>query len=113
LSRRQATAAHECYTKGMRVVVLYHPNSDHSGFVEDFAHEYERFKGKELELVSLETRDGAAAASLYDVTTYPAILVTADDGSLQKMWQGIPMPIMSELDQYTQDTVATPELVGV
>ena len=96
----------------MRVVVLYHPNSEHSGFVEDFAHEYERFKGKSLNLVSLETRDGAATASLYDVTIYPAILVMADDGSLQKMWQGIPLPLMSEIDQYTHNSVvSTPELV--
>jgi hypothetical protein len=87
----------------MKVVVLYHPKSDHGGIVEDFAHDYQRSRNRKLELVSLETRDGAATASLYDVTRYPAILALANDGQVQNMWQGLPLPLMNELDQYTQE----------
>jgi len=82
----------------MKLVVLYHPKSDHGGIVEDYAQDYLRSRNKKLELVSLETRDGAATATLYDVTQYPAILAMAGDGSLQYMWQGMPLPQMSALD---------------
>ena len=82
----------------MRAVVLYHPHSDHSGIVEDFVHDFARFKGKQLEKVSLETVEGAELAKLYDVVRYPAVLVIGPDGILQKMWQGPMMPLMNEVD---------------
>jgi hypothetical protein len=86
----------------MKVLVLYHPKSDHGGIVEDYAHDYEKSRGHKLELISLETRDGAATATLYDITQYPAFLALADDGSVQNLWQGLPLPLMNELDQYSQ-----------
>ncbi len=92
----------------MKVVVLYHPKSDHGGTVEDYARDYRMLKdGKELDLVSLETVEGAQMAKLYDVTIYPAVLALADDGSLHDSWQGLPLPLMNEIDAYTvgQSTV--------
>ena len=87
----------------MKVVVLYHPNSEQDGIVQDFAHDYERFKNRKLELVSLDTTQGADYARLYDITQYPAILAISDDGSMQRLWQGMPLPLMDELDYYTRD----------
>lgn len=97
----------------MRVVVLYHPKSEHGGIVEDFARDYARFKGRKLELVSLETRDGAATASLYDITQYPAILALANDGSIQNVWQGLPLPTMNELDAYTMQIAPDRQFASV
>ena len=90
----------------MKVIVLYHKQSDHIGLVEEFNRDYKRFKGKELELVELETLRGAQLGQLYGVTQYPAFLAISDNGVLQRMWQGIPLPLMDELDYYTsgQDT---------
>lgn len=85
----------------MRVVVLYHIKSEHGGTVEDYTHEYSRFKGRELELISLETKVGAEMARLYDITNYPAIVAIADDGVLQQIWQGLPLPLMDEVSAYT------------
>lgn len=87
----------------MKVLVLYHQQSDHLGLVEDFVRDFKRFKGKTLKKVSLETPEGDNLAKLYDVTQYPAFLATSDDGILQRMWQGIPMPLMDELEYYTKD----------
>lgn len=87
----------------MRVIVLYHPNSEQQGIILDFARDYERFKQKKLELVSLETLPGADLARLYGVTQYPAFLAVSDSGTMQRMWQGNPMPLMDELDYYTRD----------
>lgn len=90
----------------MRALVLYHPQSDHVGLVEGFIKDFERFKSKKLEKVSLETREGADLASLYDVTQYPAILVIGPDGVLQKLWQGELLPLMDEVDSYIHDVDA-------
>lgn len=84
----------------MRAVVLYHPHSEHGGIVEDYVHDFQRFKGKELEKVSLETVEGSETARLYDVVRYPAILIIGPDGVLQKMWQAPIMPLMNEVDSY-------------
>lgn len=87
----------------MKLLVLYRPNSEHAteveSFVRDFTHSYEA--GKRVEMVSLDTRDGAALASLYDIVSYPAILALANDGSVLNFWQGKPLPLMSELAAYS------------
>jgi hypothetical protein len=88
----------------MRVVALYHPKSDHEGIVLDYIRDYHmRSSGKEIEPISLETIEGSSMAELYDVTIYPAILALSDDGQLQHFWQGIPLPLMNEIDAYSQD----------
>ncbi len=86
----------------MKVVVLYRPNSEYSRMAEDFANEFQRRSwGRKVELVSLDTRDGAATASLYDIVRYPAILAIKDDGQLVKNWEGDPMPLFNEVAAYS------------
>ncbi len=86
----------------MKLLILYRPDSDHStdieSFVRDFQHRFD--VGRKIEMVSLNTRDGAATASLYDVMSYPAILALADDGSVLNVWQGVPLPLMNEVAGY-------------
>jgi len=82
---------------------LYHPASDHVGLVESYSRDFIRFKGRVLELISLETREGADLAQLYDITRYPAILVIGPDGSLIHLWQGGLFPLMDELSGYLGD----------
>src|SRR3989344_3374143 len=84
----------------MKVIVLYHPNSEQQGIIE-------RFKRKKLELVSLETQAGADYARLYDITQYPAFLAISDSGTMQRMWQGNPVPLQGELDYFTKEQVPT------
>jgi hypothetical protein len=86
----------------VRLLILYHPNSEHSSRVEEFAHDFQTRHniGKKLELLSLGSRDGAATASLYDVMAYPAILVLADDGSIINSWEGDALPLMDEVAGY-------------
>jgi hypothetical protein len=87
----------------VKVVVLYHPDSDHSRAIEEFARNFGRQVERKLELVSLESREGSAMASLYDVTTYPSILALQDDGQLLRMWQGRVLPLINEVAYYAQD----------
>lgn len=86
---------------GMKVVILYRPNSEGSRVVEDFAREFaRRYIDKKLELVSVDTRDGSATATLYDVMKCPAVLALGDDGQIIHQWQGETMPLLNEVSYY-------------
>ena len=85
----------------MKVLVLYRPNSEHGRLVEEFIHDFQqRYQDARLEVLNIDTRDGSATASLYDVMRYPAILVVQGDGYLQKSWEGDHLPLMDELVSY-------------
>lgn len=97
-------ASFYCDTLGlMKVVILYHPESDHARTVESYARDFSRQTGQKVELISLETRDGSATASLYDVVQYPAILALNQNGEMLRMWQGPILPLMNELSYYGQE----------
>ncbi len=85
----------------MRFCFIYHPNSEFARTVEDYAHDFENQRGKAIELLSLETRDGAATAALYDIVQYPALLALQDDGRLLKNWEGPQLPLMNEVAAYS------------
>jgi hypothetical protein len=86
----------------MKIVILYRPNSEHARLVEEFAHDIDRQQGLHVELSSLETRDGAAMATLYDITTYPAIVVTREDGGVVQIWAGDKLPLMNEVAAFAR-----------
>lgn len=87
----------------MKVLVLYRPNSEYARSVESFIRDF-RFQHEDdankLETVDIDSRDGVAMASLYDIMEYPAILAVSDDGQLVKSWVGSEMPLMDELAGY-------------
>jgi hypothetical protein len=86
----------------VKLLILYRPNSEHATTVETFAHDFERQYnvGGKLELQSINTRDGAATANLYDIMSYPAVLALADNGSILNVWQGETLPLMDEVAGY-------------
>jgi len=85
----------------MKVLILYRPNSEQSRLIEDFVHDYQRrHQSDHLELVNIDSRDGSATATLYDVMEYPAIMVLRNDGNVQKIWQGKSLPMMDEVASY-------------
>ena len=86
----------------MRLIVLYRPESEFSRIVEEFIHDYKRqHEADRLELLNIDSRDGSATASLYDVMQQPAILALRDDGSVLNSWVGPQLPLMSEVAAYT------------
>ncbi len=83
------------------MIILYHPQSEYGRIVEDYAHDFEqRGNGHDVDLLSLETPEGAAAAALYDIVRYPAILVVDDTKRLHKEWQGPELPQKDEVAGY-------------
>ena len=85
------------------MLVLYRPNSEYARTVEEFVHDFQyRYPGHTVEILSIDTRDGSATASLYDVMQYPAIMVLRTDGYMQNSWSGVPLPLMDEVAAYTR-----------
>jgi hypothetical protein len=86
----------------MKLLILYRPNSEHATDVESFVRDFQARHnvGNKLQLVSINTREGAATANLYDVMAYPSILALADNGSVINLWQGQPLPLMDEVAGY-------------
>ena len=85
----------------MKILVLYRPNSEHGRVIEEFIRDYQRrHQADHMEALSLDTREGSATATLYDIVQYPAILVMQNDGSVQKVWQGETLPLMDEVAAY-------------
>jgi hypothetical protein len=84
----------------MKVVALYHPNSEGARIVEEYARDFEHQRGKKIELTSLETREGVALASLYDITRFPALVALRETGEMLAMWQGEQLPLMNEVAAY-------------
>lgn len=86
----------------MKVLVLYRPNSEFARptetFVHDFEHQHEALASA-VELIDIDSRNGAATASVYDVVVHPTILVVANDGQLIKSWERT-FPLLDELSGY-------------
>ena len=82
----------------MKIVILYHPESDHSRVIEEYVHEFvHRNPEISLEAVSVDTREGANTAARYDIVAYPSMLAIRENGELAKAWDGLPLPLMNEV----------------
>ena len=87
----------------MKVSVLYRPESEHGRTMESFIREFgSRYPQITVEGMHIDSREGDNLARLYDIVQYPAIIVTRDDGYLQKMWQGDEIPLMDEVAAYAR-----------
>jgi hypothetical protein len=85
----------------MRIVILYHPQSDHSRLVEEFGREItHRNPELTMDAISVDTREGADMATVYSVDIYPTLLAIRENGELAQSWQGIPLPLMSEIEYF-------------
>lgn len=85
----------------MKIMILYRPNSEHGRLVEEYIHDFRSRHGEErMEVLNIDSREGSAMASLYDVVRYPAILVVQDNGYVQRSWQGDELPLMDEVASY-------------
>ena len=84
----------------MRVRVIYKEQSDHAREVINYLRDFSRQTGQEIEEINPDTADGAQLCRVYDIVEYPTIIATSEDGSLQNMWRGRPLPTISEVSYY-------------
>jgi len=87
----------------MKLLVLYRLNSESARQVEGFVRELQtqhNVDSHHIEVLDFDSREGSATASLYDLMSQPAILVTSDEGGYIKDWQGPDLPLVSEVAGY-------------
>ena len=85
------------------MLVIYRPNSEYGRIVEEFIHDFQqRHQQERLEVLNIDSRDGSATASLYDIMQHPAILVISNDGSMQQSWVGAALPRMDDVLAYAR-----------
>lgn len=84
----------------MKTTVVYKDNTDYTRRVSDFLRDFTRQTGHELEVINPDTADGADFCRAYDIVEYPTIVAVSDNGALQQMWRGLPLPTISEVSYY-------------
>ena len=85
----------------MKVVILYRPKSEHGTKVESFVRDVKmRYPTAKIELNNVDSREGMAMSSIYDIMRYPAILALAGDGAMLQMWEGDQLPLMNDVAYY-------------
>ncbi len=87
----------------MKLLVFYRQNSEETRRVEDYLRDLTRMhdvREQDIRAVDPYTREGSTDASLYDVLSYPGIVVTDNYGQYIKGWSG-DLPLMDELMSYT------------
>mgnify|MGYP000846870555 FL=1 len=84
----------------MRIVMVYKVESDHARMVMTFLQDYHRQTGRSIEEMNPDSREGAAFCRTYDIVEYPTLIATKDDGQVQNIWRGQPLPTISEVSYY-------------
>ncbi len=84
----------------MRVVVVYKQRTDVTRQVDEFLESFRRQTGRELQVLDPETRDGIGFCQTYDIVEYPTLIALSDDGQVQNVWRGMPLPTISEVSYY-------------
>lgn len=87
----------------MKVTIVYRPKSEHASVVEAFVHDMARQQNVQPELIDIDSKEGYAMLSLYDITNHPAILVTREDGQLVQHWAGGQLPLMQEVAAFAHN----------
>lgn len=84
----------------MRLLIVYRDESEQARSVVDYLRDFKRQTGHDLETLDPDTAEGAEFCGVYDIVEYPTMLAISDDGQLQNMWQGLPLPTISEASYY-------------
>jgi hypothetical protein len=84
----------------VRVVVIYKDESDHAREVLDYLQDFARQTGHTLETMDPDTPEGIDFCKVYDIVEYPTMIALSDNGSMQNMWRGWPLPTINEVSYY-------------
>ena len=84
----------------MKTIVVYKEDSEHGRAVADFLRDFKRQTGHDLETLNPDSPSGAEFCRNYDIVDYPTLIAISDDGIMQNMWSGLPLPTISEVSYY-------------
>jgi hypothetical protein len=84
----------------MKTIVVYKEETDYAREVIDYLRDFKRQTGHDLATMDPDTAEGADFCRTYDIVEYPSIVALSDDGVLQNLWRGTPLPTISEVSYY-------------
>jgi hypothetical protein len=84
----------------VKILVVYIIESDLGCEVLDYLRDFERQTGHQLETIDPDSKDGADTCRAYDIVEYPTVFAVSDDGHLQNLRRGRPLPTISEVSFY-------------
>ncbi len=86
----------------MKMLVIYRPKSEYARRVEEFIRDLysHDITQESVQIVDIDSREGIALASIYDIMSGLGIVVTDNVGSYIKDWQGTDLPLVSEVTAY-------------
>jgi len=86
----------------MKLLMFYRQNSEETRKVEEYLRDLTRvhdLREQDIKVMDPNTREGSTEASLYDVLSFPGVVVTDNYGQYIKSWNG-DLPLMDELMSY-------------
>lgn len=84
----------------MKTYIVYKEHSDHSRAVTEYVHDFTKQTGLNINLLDPESLEGESFCRAYGIMDYPSVVAVADDGQMQKMWVGLPLPTIMEVSYY-------------
>ncbi len=84
----------------MKALILYRPNSEHARAVDEWLREFKTRSTGVIELIDVDSKEGAVTAELYDILQYPAVLAVSEDGQMLQRWPGEPLPLINDVVGY-------------
>lgn len=84
----------------MRVVMLTKEQTDYARDVETFLFDFKRQTGRDIEVLDPESPEGISFTEAYDILRAPTLIALSDDGHMQNVWAGLPLPTISEVSYY-------------
>ncbi|HEX4662688.1 MAG TPA: hypothetical protein VH144_03665 [Candidatus Saccharimonadales bacterium] len=86
----------------MKTLIFYRDLSEHGQPVREFLREFTRQTGKTVEGVDPDSAQGIELCRLYDIVEYPTVVAVDNEGHMQQMWRGLPLPTIMEVSYYVQ-----------
>lgn len=84
----------------MNVRIVFKEESDHAREVFDYLRDFERQTGHQIETINPDSKEGEMTCRTYDIVEYPTVFAVSEDGRLQNLWRGSPLPTISEVSYY-------------
>jgi len=84
----------------VKAIIVYKDETDYARTITDYLRDFKRQTGHDLETLDPDTAEGASFCRTYDIVEYPSVVAMSDDGHLQNLWRGLPLPTISEVSYY-------------
>ncbi len=84
----------------MKIILVGRERSEHGREIRDYVRDFKNITGGEIEILDPDSLRGESFCKSYDIVQYPTVIAISNDGHMQQMWKGKPLPLINELSYY-------------